>query len=415
MASHTLRHPGAPAPREVHLLAGTRPEAVKIAPVVLSMRRHGRLRPVIVASGQHPAMVHQALDAFGLKPDEVLPVNRASGTQPELLAQVLPKLDALWRCRPPAAVLVHGDTTTTFAGALVAFWNRLPIVHLEAGLRSHNLSAPFPEEANRRLVSIVAELHLAPTPAAAGHLVDEGVPKARTVVTGNTVVDAVHTVAARNHPFADPRLADLENHARAGRNRVVLVTVHRRESWGAPLEQVLRALRILVRTHPDMVIVLPAHPNPDVRAQIHAALNGIDRVVVTEPLGYSDLVRTLAMSVLVLSDSGGLQEEAPSFGVPVLVLRDVTERREAIEAGCAVLVGTDENRILDAAGAVLAEPPGLRATNGGNPFGDGQAARRCEQAIAHLLGLDTEAPEEFGAPIRISAGDLGRGLRPART
>lgn len=413
MASHTLRLPGAPASREVHLLAGTRPEAVKIAPVVLSMRREGRLRPVIVASGQHPAMVHQALDAFGLQPDEVLRVNRSTGTQSELLAQVLPKLDALWRCRPPAAVLVHGDTSTTFAGALVAFWNRLPIVHLEAGLRSHNLSAPFPEEANRRLVSVVAELHLAPTTAAADHLVDEGVPKARTVVTGNTVVDAVLAVAARNHPFADPRLMDVEASARAGLSRVVLVTVHRRESWGAPLERVLHSLRILVRSHPDIVIVLPAHPNPDVRAQIHSALDGLDRVLVTEPLGYSDLVKTLAMSTIVLSDSGGIQEEAPSFSVPVLVLRDVTERREALEAGCAVLVGTDENRIIAAANAVLAAPP-VRGTEGGNPFGDGQAARRCEQAIAHLLGLDTEAPEEFGAPIRLSAGGLRR-LRPART
>ncbi|WP_158884492.1 non-hydrolyzing UDP-N-acetylglucosamine 2-epimerase [Amycolatopsis anabasis] len=381
---------------EVHLVAGTRPEAIKLAPVARELARAGRLRPVLVASGQHPAMVAQSLRTFGLCPHETLAVDRRTGSQPELYAGMLPALDALWARRPPAAVVVQGDTATTVAGALAAFWRHVPVVHLEAGLRSHDLAAPFPEEANRKLVGTLAALHLAPTERSAANLAAEGVPDERIQVIGNTVVDAVRAVSVSRRPFAERELAGVERRARSGETRLALVTVHRRESWGAPMAAVLRAVRTLVRRHPELEVVLPAHPNPAVRAQVTAAVGGCPRVLLTDPLDYADLARLLGSCTLVLSDSGGIQEEAPTFGVPVLVLRELTERQEAVDAGCARLVGTDENRIVTAAHALLTGPElAASMVAAGNPFGDGRAALRTEQALARLLGLRAEAPEPF--------------------
>lgn len=376
---------------EVHLVAGTRPEAIKLAPVAAHMRRRGRLRPVFVASGQHPTMVGQALDAFGATPDIALPLTRHTGSQPELFAALTERLDALLGEHRPAAVVVQGDTTTTFAAALAAFWRRVPIVHLEAGLRSGDLAAPFPEEANRRLVAQLADLHLAPTAAAAANLLDEGVPADRVLLCGNTVVDAALEVLARQRgipPFADPQLLEA---VRGG--RLVLVTAHRRESWGAPLDRVIGAVRRLLETYPDLRVVLPSHPNPAVRAQVAAGLARIPRAVVTDPLPYEQLVAILSRAYLVLTDSGGIQEEAPTFGVPALVLRDVTERVESLRAGCARLVGTDPALIFKESCRLLNDPAARAAMAAtGNPYGDGQAAARTEQAVAALLGL-AEPPD----------------------
>ncbi|GAA2511349.1 non-hydrolyzing UDP-N-acetylglucosamine 2-epimerase [Pilimelia columellifera] len=372
---------------EIHLIAGTRPEAVKLAPVVAAMRAAGLLTPVLVASGQHPTMVGQALAAFDLTPDVILTVSRQSGAQAELLTAMVAQLDALFAERPPAAVIVQGDTTTSLAGALAAFWRRIPVVHLEAGLRSGDLDSPFPEEANRRLVAQVAALHLAPTPLAEQNLLDEGIPAADVLVTGNTVVDATLAVAGRRLPFADPALA--ARPAVAGR-RLVLVTAHRRESWGEPLDRILSAVRTLVQRYEDIEVVLPSHPNPAVRAQVDAALAGLPRVTITDPVSYPDLSRLLSEAYLVLTDSGGIQEEAPSFGVPALVLREVTERVESLHAGCALLVGADEDLIVKEAAALL-DDRGRRdaMTAAGNPYGDGHAAARTARATAALLGLDT--------------------------
>nr|WP_198151418.1 UDP-N-acetylglucosamine 2-epimerase (non-hydrolyzing) [Kibdelosporangium sp. MJ126-NF4]CEL15313.1 UDP-N-acetylglucosamine 2-epimerase [Kibdelosporangium sp. MJ126-NF4]CTQ95645.1 UDP-N-acetylglucosamine 2-epimerase (EC 5.1.3.14) [Kibdelosporangium sp. MJ126-NF4] len=371
---------------EVHLVAGTRPEAVKLAPVVSAMTRAGRLRPVLVASGQHPAMVRQALASFGLAPDEELEIDRVTGDQTELMSKLSTELDALWACRKPDAVIVQGDTATALAAALVAFWRQIPVVHLEAGLRSHDMASPFPEEANRRLVGVLSTVHLAPTGLARDHLLSEGVPGDQVVVVGNTVVDAVKSVTGR--PFTEPRLVPIERRALDGDTRLVLVTVHRRESWGEPIAAVLRAVRRLVRLNPDIEVVLPAHPNPAVRSQVYQELADCDRVLITDPLDYPDLARVLRASSLVLSDSGGIQEEAPTFGVPVLVLRDTTERQEAVDAGCAMLVGTDEHRILSTAHRLLSRPELVATmTAQRNPFGDGYAGERTEQAVARLLGL----------------------------
>jgi UDP-N-acetylglucosamine 2-epimerase (non-hydrolysing) len=371
---------------EVHVIAGTRPEAIKLAPVTTRMRDQGRLKPVLVASGQHPSMVAQALDAFGLAPDAALPVRRRTGAQSELLAALVQRLDAHLAGHDPAAVVVQGDTTTTLAGALAAFWRRVPVVHLEAGLRTGDLAAPFPEEANRRLVSQLTDLHLAPTTEAAANLLGEGLPASRVLLTGNTVVDAVLEIAARHAtaPVADPRLAE------AAAGRLILLTAHRRESWGAPLDGVLTAVRSVLAAYPDVSVVVPAHPNPDVRAQVERGLHGVDRAVVTGPLPYSSLVSLLARSYLVLTDSGGIQEEAPTFSVPVLVLRKTTERMESVRAGCARLVGTAPDAVAAEVARLLDDPVRrLTMTACGNPYGDGRAAARAEQAVASLLGLAT--------------------------
>jgi UDP-N-acetylglucosamine 2-epimerase (non-hydrolysing) len=388
----------AATPPVVWLVGGTRPEALKLAPVALALERQALVRPVIVATGQHPSMFHRGLVTFGLRPQRELHPRRDSGSQSELVAQLAEHLDHELIADLPAAVVVQGDTSTALVGALVAFWRRIPVVHLEAGLRSHDLAAPFPEEANRRMISQIAALHLAPTPAAAANLLSEGIGSDRIEVIGNTVVDAVLSIAGRTHFFAEPALEAVERALACGQ-RLLLVTVHRRESWGQPMRSVLHAVRDILDAHPDTFAALPAHPNPAVRADVFSVLGGEDRVVVTEPLDYPDLVRLLEFSSLVLSDSGGIQEEAPTFGVPVLVLRERTERVEAIDAGCAQLVGTNRYRITVAANRLLMTQPSLPNHIGlRNPFGDGQAAERAAAALARLVGLPVGSLAPFESP-----------------
>ena len=389
----------------VHLVVGTRPEAVKMAPLYAALRDSGSVRPVLVATGQHTSMVRDALDAFGQAPDVTIELDRRTGEQVELVAELGPRLDRVLAADGSAAVVVQGDTTSALVGGLVAFWRKVPLVHLEAGLRSGDLLAPFPEEANRRLVGVIADLHLAPTRRAVQALLREHVDPERILLTGNTVVDAVLEVAAGEHLPPLERLAVVEGLVDAAAARLMLVTAHRRENWGGPLDGVLAAVEQIVDEHPDLQCVLPAHANPAVRAQVDRALAGHPRVVVTDPLPYTALCRLLARSTVVLSDSGGIQEEAPSFRVPVLVLREVTERMEAVEAGWAQLVGTDPARIVAVAKGVLDDTVVLPAA--GNPFGDGRAAQRGADAIAWLLGLGPR-PAEFDA---VGAG-VGRSLAP---
>lgn len=366
-------------PKDVLVFAGTRPEAVKIAPVVRALAGDPGLRCVLVGSGQHPGMVEQALAPFGLAPDESITIDRGTGSQAELVAALLPAFDAVLTRRNPAAVLVHGDTSTTLAGALSAFWRAVPVAHLEAGLRTGDLTAPFPEEGNRQLVARVAALHLAPTKQAAIALEAEHLPHPNIVITGNTVVDAVRQIADARLPVQNPALAGLS----ASADRLLLVTAHRRESWGAPLDRVLRAVRAVLDDHPGLSALLPLHPNPAVRDQVRAAVGDHPRLRLTEPLAYPDLVHALRRSALVITDSGGIQEEAPTFGVPVLVAREVTERPEAVAAGCAWLVGTDPALIRAEARRLLAADRPVRVEQ--NPFGDGRAAVRVCEALAALV------------------------------
>ncbi|WP_158895326.1 non-hydrolyzing UDP-N-acetylglucosamine 2-epimerase [Amycolatopsis anabasis] len=368
---------------QVVLLVGTRPEAVKIAPVALALAGHSHLRPLIVHSGQHQSMVAQALEPFGLTADIEFPMERRTGSQAELAAALLPALDDLLVLRRPKAVLVQGDTSTTVVGALAAFWRDVPVAHLEAGLRTGDLDKPFPEEGNRQLISRIASLHLAPTPVAAEALRREAPPRPRISVTGNTVVDAVQYIACADLPPRNAQLVDIEREVKAKGGRILLVTVHRRESWGAPLDRVLAAVREIVNRYEDCFVVLPAHPNPSVSEQVHSILAGHARIAITEPLDYPDLIRVLRCASLVITDSGGIQEEAPTFGVPVLVARDVTERLEAVHAGCAWLVGTDPTRIIAEADRLLGAR--LRLAPGTNPYGDGKASLRVVEELENLV------------------------------
>jgi UDP-N-acetylglucosamine 2-epimerase (non-hydrolysing) len=374
-----------------------------MAPLVAALRASGLVDPVVIATGQHTTMVIDALAAFDQKPDVFLNPDRRTGEQVELVAELAPALDQVLAADSSAAVVVQGDTTSVLVGALVAFWRRIPLVHLEAGLRSGDLDAPFPEEANRRLVGVIADLHLAPTRRAVDALRREHVEPHRIVLTGNTVVDAVLSVAARDAPPADPRLAEVDGLVAAGHARLMLVTAHRRENWGEPLDRILSAVEQIVDEHPDLRCVVPAHANPVVRAQVDRALGAHPRIVVTDPQPYEVLCRLLATSSVVLTDSGGIQEEAPSFRIPALVLRDVTERVEAVDAGWAQLVGTDPARIVAGAKDVL-DGVGTLPT-AGNPFGDGNAAQRGADAIGWLLG-SCGRPIDFQAPVSAPLSDV---------
>jgi UDP-N-acetylglucosamine 2-epimerase (non-hydrolysing) len=368
---------------EVLLLAGTRAEAVKIAPVVLALAGHPVLRPVVVHSGQRAGVVEQALEGFGLAPDIVLDVPRAAGGGDGFTAGLPAELDRLLRVRHPAVVLVQGDSATALAGALAAHRLGIPVAHLEAGPRPGDPAGPLPGEGVRQTISRVAALHLAATDAAADALRAEHPRADAVVVTGSTAVDAVQHTATAGLPVRDRDLAALETALDETGGRLVLVAVHRTRSREA-LDRVLHAVRSVADRHSDVRVLLPAPLDRTAREHVARVLGGHERVVVTEPLAHPDLVRALRRSALVLTDSGGLQEEAPSFGVPVLVLSDTSERTPAVDAGCAWLVGTDTTRILAEAGWVLGSR--LRLPLGRNPFGDGAAAGRVLSAIERLLG-----------------------------
>ncbi|GAB41282.1 non-hydrolyzing UDP-N-acetylglucosamine 2-epimerase [Gordonia sputi] len=371
----------------VHLVAGTRPEAIKLAPLYRELGKLG-FDAQLVASGQHPTMVRDSLRVFGIAPDLTLELDRGDGGLPTLISALIANLSSLWSTKHPDAVVVQGDTTTALAGALAAFWAKIPVVHLEAGLRSHDLHSPFPEEANRKLIGQIADFHLAPTSRAERNLIGDGIPADRVYVTGNTVIDAVLRIAA-----SLPQTTALPT-------PLILLTMHRRESWGDPLEQVLDAVAQLLAEYPTLHVLCPTHPNPAVRQQVHLRLGEHDRVTLTDPLPYEELVGVMKASTLIISDSGGIQEEAPTFGVPVLVARDVTERIEAIEYGCAISVGTDRNIILTTARRLLDDPEARSAMRSRtNPFGDGLAAFRSAQAIARLLNGHTELPAPFSMSV----------------
>ena len=367
------------ARRPVVVIVGTRPEAIKMAPVVLALRGSRTLAPVIVSTGQHRTMLAQALDAFDLKPDVDLAVMTRDQSLEELTARIIPPLTAHFRARKPAAVLVQGDTTTTLGAALAAHYAGLPIGHVEAGLRTGDLRAPFPEEANRRLVDHLADWLFAPTRLAATRLEDEGIPRRRIVMTGNTVVDALRWMLARR-TRAWP--AGLE--ARLGDAPMILVTAHRRESFGEPLDRLFGALRRIADDHPECHLVYPVHLNPNVRRSARS-LEGHPRIHLIEPVTYPQMVTLLERSRLVLTDSGGLQEEAPTLGVPVLVTRAATERPEGLEAGTSRLVGTDPGKIVAAVRRLLAAPPRRTTRRPANPYGDGRAAIRIVRRLERDL------------------------------
>jgi UDP-N-acetylglucosamine 2-epimerase (non-hydrolysing) len=365
-----------------------------MAPVVKALERHPELRPIVVVTGQHREMLDQVNRVFGIVPDHDLNIITPGQSLTEITVRTLTGLEPLLKAEHPDLVLVQGDTTTCFAASLASFYQQIPVAHLEAGLRTDNRYNPFPEEINRRLTTQLAGLHLAPTSIARGNLLACGVDPAAITVTGNTVIDALLEVTASEHPISDPTLAYL---ARDQVTPLLLVTSHRRESWGEPLTRTARAIARLVEAFPDLHVLLPAHRNPIVRDALLPTLGGLDRVHVTEPLDYPDFCRALQLATIVLTDSGGVQEEAPALGKPVLVLRETTERPEAVQAGAALLVGTDTEAIVAETTRLLTDPEHFQSMiKAGNPYGDGRAAERAVSAMAHLLGLG-EAPDEFRA------------------
>ncbi len=381
--------------RTVLVVYGTRPEAIKLAPVVAGLAASGSLRPVVVVTGQHRAMLDQVNSLFGIVPAHDLDILRERQDLTGVTTRSLQGLAQVLAAEQPDLVVVQGDTTTSFAAALAASYAQAPVAHVEAGLRTGARYDPFPEELNRRLTSALTTLHLAPTPTSRENLLAEGIDPAEVVVTGNTVIDALLDVVSRDLPLQDPALSRVE-----GAERVVLVTSHRRESWGEPMARTGRALARLARAFPDVLYVLPAHLNPAVREVLLPAVRGLANVLVTEPLGYSDMARLMAASTLVVTDSGGVQEEAPSLGKPVLVLRETTERPEAVLAGTVRLVGTDEDVVVEEVTRLLVDPDAhAQMAHAVNPYGDGQAARRVVGAIEHLFGLGPRPADFAPAPV----------------
>ena len=390
---------------EILSVFGTRPEAIKMAPLLAELGRRGDVMSSrVCVTAQHREMLDQVLEVFGIVPDVDLDIMTDNQSPSRVTGAVLESMDGVLAERPPDLVLVHGDTTTTMAASLAAFYHKIPVGHVEAGLRTGCRYYPFPEEMNRVVTDAVATLHFAPTSNAAANLIASGVSEDSITVTGNTVIDALLDVAGR--PYEG------ESGAPKG-GRVVLVTAHRRENHGEPLENICHALRDVADAFPDVHVVYPVHLNPNVQRVARDILGGHDRVLLLPPLSYVSMVRIMKESFMVVTDSGGLQEEAPSLGKPVLVLRNETERPEAVEAGTVRLVGTDRDTIVAHMTELLTDGAAYGAMSGAvNPYGDGKASSRIADAIACEFELPgARRPVEF-QPERSGAAMGSRGGRP---
>ncbi|MCC5876918.1 MAG: UDP-N-acetylglucosamine 2-epimerase (non-hydrolyzing) [Candidatus Sumerlaeia bacterium] len=375
------------------LVLGTRPEAIKQAPLILAARRHAPdVTPVVLSTGQHRDMVRPILAFFGIKPDIDLDLMQPGQTLSALAARALVAIDGVLEREEPAAVVVQGDTTTAMCAALAAFHRRVPVAHLEAGLRSDRLDAPYPEEANRRIISQMARLHLAPTESARAYLERDRVPLlgGRIDVTGNTVIDALYMAeeGIRKSPPQDPALDLMGDWKKGGDGRkVVLVTGHRRENFGKPFEEFCLGLRDIAEAHPNALLVYPVHLNPNVQKPVREILGDTKNIRLVPVAGYLEFVAMMIASDFIITDSGGVQEEAPALGKPVLVTRDVTERPEAVEAGSVKLVGPHRRALFEAANALLTDRAVYDAmAQRRSPYGDGRAGERCIQAILESFG-----------------------------
>lgn len=380
---------------KVMTVFGTRPEAIKMAPVVLELKKHADLLiPVVAVTAQHREMLDQVLRLFDIKPDYDLDIMAKEQTLFDITARAMIGLDGVLQKEAPDIVLVHGDTTTTFAGALAAYYHQITVGHVEAGLRTHEKYSPFPEEMNRKLTGAIADLHFAPTPTSEKNLRAENVSAENIFVTGNTVIDALHHTVRDDFSFGDELLQGIDYKNK----RIILVTTHRRENLGEPMRHVYKALKKLTEEFADVEIVFPVHKNPKVREAVKDELGGLAKVHLIDPLDYEPFANLMHRAYLVLSDSGGVQEEAPSLAKPVLVLRDTTERPEAVAAGTVKLIGTDSDRIFAEAKLLLTDENEYnRMAKARNPYGDGKAAERIIQAILYRYGLRDSRPDVFHA------------------
>ena len=360
--------------KKILVIFGTRPEAIKMCPVVLELQKHNDIQTKVCVTGQHRQMLDQVLDVFQVKADYDLKVMHERQTLFDITTLILERIRPVLEQEKPDVVLVHGDTTTTFASALACFYLQIPVGHVEAGLRTYDIYAPYPEEFNRRAVSIVTKYNFAPTAAARDHLLAEGISPDKIFVTGNTVIDALKTTIRENYTHPDLEWAS--------DSRLLLMTAHRRENLGEPLHRMFRAVRRIVEDFPDTKVIYPIHMNPAVREVADEELRSCDRIRLIEPLDVLDFHNFIARSELVLTDSGGIQEEAPSLGKPVLVMRDTTERPEGLTAGTLKLVGTDEHVIYDTCRTLLMDRAAYEAMSRAvNPFGDGHASERIVEIL----------------------------------
>ena len=380
---------------KVMTVFGTRPEAIKMAPVVLELQKHpDTIIPVVAVTAQHRDMLDQVLNLFKIKPDYDLDIMAAEQTLFDITSRSMLGLDKVLQKEKPDIVLVHGDTTTTFAGALAAYYHQISVGHVEAGLRTHNKYSPFPEEMNRKLTGSIADLHFAPTDTSKVNLLEESVNEEGIFVTGNTVIDALHKTVRDDFVFDSELLQNIDY----GGKRVILVTTHRRENLGEPMRQVYKALRKLVDEFADVEVVFPVHKNPKVREVVSQELGGLDKVHLIDPLDYEPFANLMHRSHLILTDSGGVQEEAPALGKPVLVLRDTTERPEAVAAGPVKLIGTDKDVVYNEAKLLLTdEAEYKKMAEASNPYGDGKASARIIQAILYHYGIADHKLDEFVA------------------
>ena len=377
---------------KVMTVFGTRPEAIKMAPVVLELQKHAdKIQTIVAVTAQHRQMLDQVLDLFQITPDYDLDIMSQGQTLYDITTKSLMGLKDVLAKEKPDLVLVHGDTTTTFAGALASYYQQVPVGHVEAGLRTGDIYSPFPEEMNRKLTGAIAAIHFAPTSTAKANLLKENVDPSHIYVTGNTVIDALMTTVAGDYDFGDDlKSVDFQNH------RVILLTTHRRENLGEPMRHIYTALRRIIEEIPDTEIVFPVHRNPLVRKVVEEELAGVDRIHLIDPMEYEPFANLMSLSSLVLTDSGGIQEEAPSLGKPVLVLRNTTERPEAVEAGTVRLIGTNKDVVYAETKRLLTDQAAYDAmSNAVNPYGDGKASQRIVQAILHDFAGEEGLPDDF--------------------
>ena len=374
---------------KVMTVFGTRPEAIKMAPLVKELEKNPQIESIVCVTAQHRQMLDQVLEIFDIKPDYDLDIMKDRQTLISITTRVLEGLDGVLKEAKPDIVLVHGDTSTTFVGALAAFYNQIPVGHVEAGLRTYDKYSPFPEEMNRCLTGRIADLHFSPTIANRNNLLKEDISDDKIYITGNTVIDALKTTVSKDYKLCASM--DAVDFAK----RVILVTAHRRENLGEPLENICRALKRIVTDFPDVELVYPVHLNPAVRETVNKYLAGMDRVHLIDPIDVRDMHNAMDRSYMIMTDSGGLQEEAPSLGKPVLVLRNETERPEAVDAGTVKVAGVNEEVIYSMAHKLLTDENEYNSmAHAVNPYGDGEASRRTVEAILHHFGKG-ERPEDL--------------------
>ncbi|MFW6007070.1 MAG: non-hydrolyzing UDP-N-acetylglucosamine 2-epimerase [Halanaerobiales bacterium] len=377
---------------KIMTIFGTRPEAIKMAPVVKALRREKKLELVITVTAQHREMLDQVLELFQIKPDYDLDIMQESQSLTDITTGVLKGLKNVYLQEKPDLVLVHGDTSTTFVGALASFYQQIKVGHVEAGLRTHDKYSPFPEEMNRHLTGVLADLHFSPTVEAKNNLLKEKVNPDNIYITGNTVVDALLNTVQKDYQFNNPVLSRIP----FNKKKIILLTAHRRENLGQSLIDIFEGVKMIIQKNPEVEVIFPVHLNPEVRKPAEKILGNIEQVHLIEPLDYEPFANLMARSYLILTDSGGIQEEAPGLGKPVLVLRDTTERPEAVKAGTVEKVGTDREKIIKITNKLLNNKEQYqKMAKAGNPYGDGKASQRILNRILYEFNLEENLLGEF--------------------